>query len=382
MTGKQRDLLQFSASWHAVAMSSNLYFHIIVYNYTIMNGPDRIELDHLGANLSTDGITPERHAYTTPDNRQTIRMIVADGRPDKTEGSGQTIIWPASFGSRADRLEAVRTNILAARLEARVAYVETPGVSIDINDVANTDAGHLSASQLLSVANGNFAPLARLQLEALDDALQFDNEQELRLIGYSMACWSAVSMAKVVNRRTINNKKIEITDMDLFEPVNDQNYRLDRLHRDIDREEPFGTRYFIDENGELGLDVLPFDRESDEHKALHTQLTQQQSLAINALSLGLRRGFSRDLAQVVSRSNLNQDMVHMWWANESLVSRSEAHLHTAKQLGEVGCKAALTEIHPTADYRALGHHHAIPHSIGTVANLAQHYWMRGVRVAA
>lgn len=344
-----------------------------------MNRLNTIELDHRDANLSTEGVTTTTHAYTTKD-RQTLHLIVADGRSDET---GETIIWPASFASRADHLEEMRANVLAARTGARVAYIETPGVGIDINNPEQTNTGKLTRRQILSLANGNFDPLARVQLDALDEVLDLSDQQEVRFMGYSMGSWAVATMAKLLARGHFDDKQLLIPRIDLIEPVNDQNYRLTDLRNKINQEDQYGERYFIHENNDNHLNVLPFDRESEVNKALMSNINQSQVVALKALSVGLRKGFATTLMQAVDESHdttrLAEGSIHLWRANESLVARHDANFRTVNQLGRVA--ASLTEIYPTVRDAAKGHHHAIVHSIGNIANIAERHLKQDSRVA-
>lgn len=347
-----------------------------------MNRLNTIKLDHREANLSIDGVTTSNHAFTTPNN-QTLRIIVADGRNDE---NGDTIIWPASFGSRADHLEEARTSVLAARTEARVAYIETPGVGLDINDPSHTDAGKLTRRQLMSVANGNFDSLASTQLDALDDVLEFKDQQEVRFIGYSMGSWATATMAKLLARHHFPDKQLLIPRIDLIEPVNDQNYKLNDLRHKINQEDQYSERYFMQENSENGLDVLPFDRESELNKSILSNLNWRQFIALKALSMGIRRGFANNLTKAVAESDdstrLMEGSIHLWRANESLVARPDANRRTINQLGRVGRMAAqMTEIYPTMRDKAKGHHHALVHSMGNIANMAERHLKQESRVA-
>jgi hypothetical protein len=343
--------------------------------YSDMNRLNAIELDHRNANLSTDHVTTRTHAYTTPEN-QTVRLIVADGRPDNEQG--ETIIWPASFASRADTLERARTEVLAARLSARVVYVETPGVSMDIANPLATKTGKPSLPQLLTVARGNFDPLARIQLDAIDNALELQDGQEIRLVGYSMGAWAAASMAKVLAGRHFPDKQIVIPRIDLIEAVNDQGYRLRDLAHNIDQEAQYTDRYLTTENQENGLSktlLSDWEGDNDDRRAI-ASLNRRQSLMLKAvLPLGLKKGFASSLVQAVDESSqttrLTEGSINIWRANESIVARHDANLYTAQQLGRVTTR--FTEIFPTVLDKLKDHHHALPHSLGIIANLADHH---------
>lgn len=339
-----------------------------------MHRPHTIEIDHRNADLATDDVTTSLHAYTTGE-KQTVRMIVAEGRHNQQEG--ETIIWPASFASRADTLEYARATTLAARMHARVVYVETPGVSIDITNPYETKAGLLSPRQLLSVASGNFDTLASAQLDAVDNVLDLRDGEEVRLIGYSMGAWSVATMAKLLARHHFPDKQILIPRIDMIEAVNDQPYRLSDLVRNIGQEAQYTERYISIENQENGLSstlLAAWESEADDRQAIST-LNRRQSLILKALPIGLRKGFADSLFQAVDESvsttRLTEGSITLWRANESVIARQGANLHTAAQLGRVTTK--LIEMYPTAHDRVKGHHHALVHSLGTIANLAQRY---------
>jgi len=349
------------------------FFDKRVY-YSDMNRLNTIELDHRNANLSTDHVTTRTHTYTSA-NRQTLRLIVADGRP--SDQDGETVIWPASFASRADTLERARTTMLAARMDARVVYVETPGVSMDTANPLFTTTGRPSPRQLLTVASGNFDPLAKIQLDAIDNALQLQDGQEIRFIGYSMGAWAAATMAKLLARRHFSDKQIIIPRIDLIEAVNDQRYSLSELAHNIGQEAQYTERYLTDENHENGMSktlLSAWESDSDDRKAI-ASLNRRQSLMLKALPIGLRKGFAESLTQAVEDSSettqLTDGSINLWRANESIVARREANLHTARQLGRVTTQ--LTEVYPTVRDTLKGHHHAIVHSLGTIANLAEHH---------
>jgi pimeloyl-ACP methyl ester carboxylesterase len=339
-----------------------------------MNRLNTIELDHRNANLSTDHVTTRTHAYTTPD-RQTLRLIVADGRPDGQDG--ETIIWPASFASRADTLERARTTILAARMDARVVYVETPGVSMDIANPFATKTGKPSPRQLLTVARGDFDPLAKIQLDAIDSILDLQDGQELRLMGYSMGAWAAATMAKVLAQRHFADKQIVIPRIDLIEAVNDQGYRLSQLAHNIGQEAQYTNRYLTEENSENGLFgtlLAAWETNNDDRRAI-ASLNRRQALMLKILPIGLRKGFADTLIQAIEDSSattrLTEGSINLWRANESIVARPDANLRTIQQLGHVTTQ--LTEIRPTMLDTLKDHRHAIIHSLGTVANFAEHH---------
>lgn len=351
--------------------TADFFMHKVYYSH--MNRLNTIELDHRNANLSTDSVTPSFHAFTT-NEKQTLHLIVADGRDDQQ--TGETIIWPASFASRADTLEQTRIAVLAARMGARVVYVETPGVGIDMTNPIHTKVGHPSARQLLTVASGNFDPLARAQLDAVDSVLDMQDGQEVRFIGYSMGAWAATSMAKLLARRHFTDKQIVIPRIDLIEAVNDQKYNLSDLIHKIGQESQYSDRYLREENDENGLaDTLWADNKTIGDPRIMTTLNRRQALILKALPIGIRKGFADSLVQAVDESahttRLTEGSIHVWRANESLVARQEANIQTTKQLGRVA--AQMTEIYPTVRDHLKGHHHSFVHSIGTMANFAEQH---------
>lgn len=322
-----------------------------------MHRPNTIELDHRSANLSIDGVVTTIRDVPSENGKQIIRVIDADGRKD---ARGETIILPASYKSRGDTTAAARANILAARLSARVTYIETPGVGI------NKSAGSLTPKQLLTVARGNFDPLAGTQLDALDEVLNLSDGQEVRFIGYSMAGWAAAAMALRLARGHFRDKKIIIPRIDFIEAVNDQPYQPLDLYQRMQREHPFGQRY-ANENIENGFSASNITIDTT------PRLNRQQAVAIGALSIGIpRSGFAPILKQAIDESHettqLHEGSIHFWRTDESLVARHEANRYTIAQLGRVA--SAMTEIHPIQHDHP--HHHPFMESIGNVANLAEH----------
>lgn len=347
-----------------------------------MNRLHTIELDHRNANLSTEHVTTSIHCFTTRED-QTVRLIMADGRDERQ--NGDTIIWPASFASRADTLEYARATLLAARMSARVIYVETPGVGIDMTDPIHTKTGKTSARQLFTVANGNFDPLAKVQLDAVDSIIDLQDGQEVCFIGYSMGAWAVATMAKLLARRHFADKQIVIPRIDMIEAVNDQKYRLSDLVHNINQEAQYTKRYINDENNENGLSttlLAAWASDADDRRAIAT-LNRRQGLILKALPIGLRRGFSTDLVQAVDESSqttrLTEGSINLWRANESIIARREANLYTATQLGHTSTH--VTEIYPTILDKVKGHHHALVHSLGALANLAEQH-LRGSPVSA
>jgi hypothetical protein len=316
-----------------------------------------IELDHRSANLSTDDVLTTIHDIPSTNGKQIIRVIDADGRKD---GNGETIILPASYKSRGSTAAAARANMLAARLSARVTYIETPGVGI------NKSTGSLTPKQVLTVARGNFDPLASMQLDALDEVLHLTNEQEVRFIGYSMAGWATAAMALRLSRGHFKDRKIIIPRIDFIEAVNDQPYRPLDLYQRMQREAPFSRRYH-NENIENGFFV------SNDQIENGSYLDRHQTVAIGALSIGIpRSGFGLILKQAIDESRtttqLREGSIHFWRTDESHVARREAHHYTMTQLGHVA--SAMTEIRPIQHDRP--HHHPFIESLGNVANLAEH----------
>jgi hypothetical protein len=98
-------------------------------------------------------------------------------------------------------------------------------------------------------------------------------------------------------------------------------------------------------------------------------------LILKALSIGLRKSFVDNLIQAVEGSGhttlLTEGAINLWRANESVIARSEANMHTATQLRSVAVR--VTEVYPTIRDKAKGHHHAIVHSLGAIANLAERH---------
>ena len=323
-----------------------------------MNRLNAIELDHRLANLSTTDVKTTVHDIPTKDTAQLIRVIDADGRQSAQD---ETIILPASYKSRGDKAAEMRTSILAARLHARVAYVETPGIGI------NEKAGRLTPRQLIDVTRGNFDSLATTQLDAVDEVLQLSDGQTIRFIGYSMGGWTTATMARQLSRGYLADRNILISRIDFIEAVNDQSYRTLDLYQRIKQENTFQQRYY-DENTENGVASLLAPSKDTSH------LDKRQALALSALSLGIPRGkFASVIKEAVDESGtttqLDEGSINFWRASESLVAREEANTYTISQLGKLVC-TSMTKILPAP--RSLPHHHLLFNSMGIVSNLAEH----------
>lgn len=324
-----------------------------------MNRLNTIELDHRLANLSTKDVATTIHDVPANSNKQVIRVINADGRQTISD---ETIILPASYKSRGDETAEMRAEILAARMHARVVYVETPGIGI------NENAGRLSPLQLFSVARGNFDPLAASQLDALDSVLHLTDGQEVRFIGYSMGGWAAAAMARQLSRGYFPDKKISIPRIDFIEAVNDQPYRTLDLYKRIQQENTYNQRYY-DENTENGIPAL-----LSQHPAA-SYLDKKQVAALSALSLGIPNGkFGTVLRHAVEEGHattqLGEGSIHFWRASESLVAREGANQYTIAQLGRLAYTSMSKILPPPASQP---HRHALFNSVGIVSNLATHF---------
>lgn len=307
---------------------------------------------------------------------QTIRVVEVDARPSEGEGYEHTIIWPAAFQARADMINIQRIRILAQLLEAKVLFVETPGVTVDIRAPHNTTGAHVTQEQARAALRGDLRPHAAAQLQALHKAVPFQDGEQLHIIGYSMGATTAAFLAQQLGEQPFGSDiSPQIARLDFIDPANDQDWNPYKLLRAI-KKEGEADKAYIEESKALGLEPNPYGLASEnEARRMRQQLEREQLLGIYSVAAGLRKGFSPTLQQAIneSRNNgttrLHEADVTFYRANASLVGREAAHQQTAEELQKYA-DFVLRQVELTKPNNE-PLHHPFPRSVPRLMHFAQ-----------
>lgn len=345
--------------------------------------PKRLALDHEA--FTVDKLRPsvkeQLHAVeTTPG--QILRVIEVDARPDEGAGYEHTVVWPAAFQARADYTNIERMRILAEQLQAKALFVETPGVPVDIDNPQATYGAHTTREQARAALRGDLRPHAAAQLQALHEAVPFEDGEQLHIIGYSMGATTAAHMVQQIGEQPFSSDgvSLRIARVDFIDPANDQGWNRYKLLKAI-KQEGKADKAYINENKALGLEPNAYGL-ATEHEAqrMRKRLERQQLLGIYSVALGLKYGFSPILQQAINESReyetsrLHEADITFYRANASLVGRESAHQHTADELRKCA-KFALRRVELTKpNEEAL--HHAFPRCFGRFAHLAQQDYLK------
>jgi hypothetical protein len=264
---------------------------------------EHISPDKLGISLGGTDTLSQMHRYSTPDGNQQFNVLEVDGRPEGREGP--TIISGNSWNYRLDPLVTYKMRILAKQRGARIFMSELPGVTINhANPLDNTGARQ-TREQFLGAFRGNFNPLSKMQLEAVDSFAHFEEGEDVQFFGESLASYSVASMASVISKGDF--KPLHISKMELVEPVNAYGdtslIHMAKMMNTLGTVEDTRRGIYIGENKKIGYpEAVPFEQISLETAAIdkYVKGVRRQLIPVLASGGGLRKGVHTMLGHILS----------------------------------------------------------------------------------
>lgn len=311
-----------------------------------------------------DKITLDYHDYEKPEDLPTgyltegqgVQMHVVDARGAATD---PTFLMPRSFHAYSGQgFEQLRDRVIADELKARVISVDTPGVGLNKSALS-------VPLNLKEIRQGNLEHSSAVTIGAIAEALALPEDQELHILGYSMGAWAAASIAA---SEAVRKHRIRVASLHLVEPVNDQDWTLAALQKNILREGLYAKRYFK-ENEKTRFEVNPTPLVSDTSTAAPL-LPSRTSILYGK---GMQHGFADHLAAGIKEdthdhaTGLSEAPITIYRATKSHVSRLDALQLTREQLGNYG-QPEIRLIEVSA--RTRGHHHLFWQSLGVAGLLA------------
>jgi hypothetical protein len=256
-----------------------------------------------------EAVSTELHDYISPSGQ---RVGVSVSKP--TGGYEATVLMPQPHDYRNEPLSIRRAEIMASKLNARIALLETPG-TVGLLEPDNTPQGYhvytettplkgaqQTLRQLRGAVNGDFSEHAAVQLDAATDTLSLNSSDQLMLFGESMGVVTATDMI-----RHIGERGLSLSTVMLHEVVNASGShglgRLISLLSNLGSVENDRRDGYLAENDAIGHPMLAFEQMSDSNKRLDTERKKftQQGIASLANGLGMRVGIEPRLVSAISR---------------------------------------------------------------------------------
>jgi len=303
-----------------------------------------------------DNVRKQSHRSNEHLGARGIQSFIADGR---VKGEGPTVIVPRAFHAHElDGFEDQRDTVLAVALGARVVGIDTPGVGL-WTDPKTTLAHKVAAIR------GSMQWHTASQMAVIREIIQYDDQEPLSFIGFSMGAWAVAEMVCLPDAPKIGR-------IDLVEAVNDQPWRLlgkNGLKAKMGSEDQV-TNHYLSQN--VPLFNQPYDRNPNDY----TRVAKHVPLARESLMLGygMRKPFAPVLTYGVEKDNvyktsgLGEAPIHFWRADGSGVARDEANKKTVEAISRFNKEARLTVLQHVLP--AFCHRHPMWHSMPTVAVLA------------
>jgi len=261
-----------------------------------------VSAEEFGVALTSDASRTQMFRYQAPDSGQAFNVLRIDGRPDQE--TGPTTITANSWDYRIDPLRTAKLAIFAKHSGGVVYDVELPGATINHNRPLNNEGGFQTKAQFLGALKGDFTPLAQTQLEAIDSIAHFEEGQEVRFMGESLATFSLAAMALVMARGDF--KPLTITAMDLIEPVNAYGdtslIHMAKMMHTLATVENDRRGLYINENAAIGYpEFMPYEKLNKQTAAIdkYVKGLRQQQIPVLASGAGLRKGVHTVLGQVL-----------------------------------------------------------------------------------
>jgi hypothetical protein len=274
---------------------------------------DVVSADEMGILLGGEDTYSQMHRYSTPDGNQQFNVLEIDGRPEGQDGP--TIISGNSWNYRLDPLVTYKMRILAKQRGARVFMSELPGITINHSDPFNNTGARQSVEQMRHAFAGNFDPLSKMQLEAVDSLAHFEEGQTVQFFGESLASYSVASMASVISKGEF--KPLHISRMELVEPVNAYGdtslIHMAQIMKTLGTVEDARRATYIAENKEIGYsDAVPYEQIDDRTAAIDKFVKglRQQLIPVLISGGGLRKGVHTVLGRVLDAQAVHAPLTH------------------------------------------------------------------------
>lgn len=258
---------------------------------------------------------------------QAIATAVVDAR--KNPETDPTVIWPQSYRARLETFELRRLETMAAAADARFIAVDMPGVGLR--------ASPATFRQNLAAMRGNLDHHAATMLAAINQAVEFKQNEAVEFFGYSLGAWATTSLVKALGRE-LYGMKLKVPRVRLLEVINDAKTPLlgkRGLLRNIQDEDEHTDRY-LNQNQSYGWLSEPLERRVG--KSVQAILDQQQRAALNTVGLGFRRSFlptllrAIDEDKVYNTTGISSAQFHIMRFEGSLVARESANHDSVEEL--------------------------------------------------
>jgi hypothetical protein len=334
------------------------------------NGASSDELGYTGDSLHTSLL----HRHTNQSGQQ-FNVLNIDARRD---GVGSTILASTPLDHRITPFFTLRAAIFARQMGVQFIVSEVPGVTIDPENPLRTKGAFQTPNQALSAFMGNYEPIAKAQLQAIDAEVGLEDGQEVELFGESLGTDYVVGMAQAIAHHSFE-KRLKISKMHLFEPVNSfGNYRVDRIIgilRKLTTIEAKRAPLYIAENEAIGhRNAKPFEQESEENEKIDKLLKTRQFLAAYFAGAGIRKGLHGAILDAMrdhsaDGSGLHEAEIITSLAVHSSVSHEKDSSQLTDAINEAGGRAKLVLLEAgEGDQTPLGH--GVLNSIGRLAEFA------------
>jgi hypothetical protein len=321
---------------------------------------DKFELDSREYQLQKP--THEATVSIAEFDHRNIAIGIVDARDkvdENGESIGRTIIWPQSFQARMDEFETQRLVVIAEALKARVIGVELPGVGLSEN--ANS-----SNFQKIELLNGSFDRSAHDMLGALNEIVDFKDNEAIEFLLYSQGVAIGASMINDLGREAFR-LKLKVPRIMMIEAVNDQPWNLLKLLSAINEEGLHEDRY-LDENKKYDW-LLPPTSRTDIGKIERKKLDSKQSIDFLLAGVALRKPFDPILLRAIEEdkgnhtTGISKSRIDIMKFDASGVSRLEKNTLTLKQLRLATSLAQVAMTILTAPDGQEGHRHPAAHSM-------------------
>lgn len=255
------------------------------------------------------------------------------------DGYEATVIMPQGHDYRNEPISIRRAEIMAHHLKSRVVLTEVPGTVGLIYPDATDPQGYRvyesheplygaaqTPSQLRGALAGNFTEHARVQLDAVSQAVSLRSSDKLILFGESMGAVLSTDLVQCIGERGLTLSAVV-----LHEAVNASgDHGIRRLISLLSNlggiENDRRDGYFV-ENEEIGHPIRAFEQTSPEHMQLDKarKKMSQQGLAALVNGIGMRKGLNNRLVDNLSRFGSHWPPVLLTRGYDSTVSHADEY---------------------------------------------------------
>ncbi|MDB5160073.1 MAG: hypothetical protein JWO99_336 [Candidatus Saccharibacteria bacterium] len=318
---------------------------------------EHVSSDELG--YTFPGLKIETTPYENEHTGQRFNVLDIDGRNSEND---PTVISAASFNYRIDPLKIRELSVFAKQSNARILYAEQPGVTMDLKDPMHTRGDFQTPKQLVLAFAGNFDPLVREQLKAIDSVAHLKNGQEVQFFGESLAAYSIAAMIRVLAREEFE-KQFVVTRMDFHEPVNAyQNRRIKdqvKMYYQLASVEDARRQMYLAKNKALWPEdyvgafekISPFTARIDKH------VKRRQILPVYAGGAGLRKGLHTALGNALDANHDLRDTPMIFSRGKDSTASFERDLLAGAQVVRThgGRAETATLVSEPGDTTPIGH---------------------------